>query len=76
MFLEKLEVAIGIAKQDVEQLDNIYELTTRDNMEYGRMRGHYAGGEYFFFKNGKELFRSSCRTKTINWLAKVYFNLK
>lgn len=75
MFTDRLQTAIAKAKHDVQRLQDIQEFTINPNSKQGRMRGHYAGGYYFFYKNGEELFRSTETQRTIEWLSTKYFEL-
>ncbi len=59
----------------LNDLDNLY-FNKEDNiytLDHGIIRGHFAGNEYFFYKNGKELFRSSDYLKTLDFLIKANF---
>jgi hypothetical protein len=72
--LGQLQNSINLARHDIDTLETIFEMTTRQESEIPHMRGHYAGNEYFFFKNGKEVFRSSDRASAINFLSAKYCN--
>ena len=59
------------AQQDVEDLYWQKEKWITDT-NFGTIVGHFAGNEYFFFKTGKELFRSSDKNLTTRWLVSIY----
>lgn len=61
----------NLAIKDVTELENTKEKFMRQT-KIGSFVGHYAGGEYFFFQNGKELFRSQSKELTIKWLTNIY----
>lgn len=69
-------MAINLAVQTVLELEKKGECYTRDNQRYGKMKGHFSDKEYYFFKNGREVYRNSNRKNVIEFLALTYFNLK
>ena len=74
MSQQKHQLAQKLAQDDIHKLEYIYEFTTRETYKHGKMRAHFCQGDYFFFSNGKEVFRSGVRQYAINFLADCYIN--
>lgn len=59
------------ANQDLDALMWTFEKRI-EGTKYGTIVGHFAGGEFFFFSKGKELFRSSDSYQTKIFLREIY----
>ena len=63
--------ATNVAKRDIKTLIDEKEMLI-GNTKFGLIVGHYADNKFFFYSNGKELFRNSDKSKAINFLTNCY----
>jgi hypothetical protein len=59
------------SERDILVLQEVKEMIFA-RTKIGSLVGHYAGGEYFFYQNGNELFRSKNRQATKIFIEGLY----
>jgi len=62
------------AESDIERLKDIKE-SIIEYTKFGSITGHYAENAFFFYSQGRELFRDSNKIKAIKFLQNSY-NIK
>tara|TARA_Y100000389_G_C17263896_1_gene414417 strand:+ start:519 stop:752 length:234 start_codon:yes stop_codon:yes gene_type:complete len=65
------KIAKQWAESDIERLTDIKE-SIIENTKFGSITGHYAGNAFFFYAQGRELFRDSDKNKAIKFLQNSY----
>ena len=72
MTLEEIKnIVTNVAKSDIKTLIDEKEMLI-SNTKFGTIVGHFAGNSFFFYSNGKELFRDSDKSKAIKFLTNSY----
>ena len=72
MTLQEIKnISKSVAVNDVERLYDVKEMLI-GKTKFGTIVGHYADNRYFFYSQGKEIFRNSDKSKTINFLKNSY----
>ncbi len=72
MTLQDLKnMVTNVAKSDIKILIDEKEMLI-SNTKFGTIVGHFAGNSFFFYSNGKELFRNSDKSKAIKFLTNCY----
>jgi hypothetical protein len=59
------------AQSNINRLLDCYEMIIGETKD-GRIIGHYAGNQFFFYCNGKQLFRNSDKSKAIIFIGNLY----